>query len=195
MDFLSLSIAIAAIAQQPDPAPNWRDPGYANLMWVQSPHHGTRPNDVVIDTIVLHHTAGSTLGGTVKWFLMPESKVSAHFTIGKDGSIVQHVSTFDRAWHAGVSKDHRGVENLNNFSVGIEMVNVGNGKDAWTQHQIEAVGFVCAILKRRFPTIKYLTSHEYVAEPQGRKNDPKNFPWDELKWLGLEMHVGLKPKT
>jgi N-acetylmuramoyl-L-alanine amidase/AmpD protein len=124
---------------------------------------------------------------------MPESRVSSHFTVGKDGSIVQHVSTFSRAWHAGVSKDHRGHENLNNFSVGIEMVNVGDGKDPWTKEQVEAVGFLCATMKRRFPTIQFITSHEYIAEPQGRKNDPLGFPWDDLKWLGLEMRYGRKP--
>lgn len=189
----ALAMALSLSVQQPDPPQDWTDPGYAKLVWDQSPNFGPRPNDAVIDTIVLHHTAGATLGGTVKWFRMASSQVSAHFTVGKDGSIVQQVSTFSRAWHAGVSKDHRGSENLNNFSVGIEMVNVGDGKDAWTKEQVECVYFLCAHLKKRFPTIKYITSHEYIAEPQGRKNDPKNFPWDAMKPLGLEMHVGRKP--
>ncbi len=169
-----------------------KDPGYAKLVWDQSPNFGPRPGDAVIDTIVLHHTAGPTLEGCVKWFRTKDSQVSAHFTVGKDGSIVQHVSTFSRAWHAGVSKDFRGKENLNNFSIGIEMVNVGDGKDPWTQEQVDVVYFLCAHLKKRFPSFKFITSHEYIAEPQGRKNDPKNFPWAQMKPLGLEIHVGLK---
>lgn len=186
--------AVLCSMQQPDPPQGWQDPGYNKLVWDQSPNFGKRPNETIIDTIVLHHTAGATLGGTVLWFRKTESQVSAHFTIGKDGSIVQHVSTFDRAWHAGVSKDHRGKDNLNNFSIGIEMVNTGSGSDPWPKEQVEVVKFLCAHLKKRFPTIRYITSHEYIAEPQGRKNDPKAFPWDDLKELGLEMYYGLKPK-
>ena len=169
------------------------DPGYNQLIWDMSPNFNERPADAVIDTIVLHHTAGPTLEGCVKWFRTTESQVSAHYTVGKDGSIVQHVSTFKRAWHAGVSKDHRGKENLNHFSIGIEMVNVGDGKDPWTKEQVDVVYFLCAHLKKRFPSIRFITSHEYIAEPQGRKIDPKGFPWERMKPLGLEMHFGLKP--
>src|SRR5688572_91217 len=89
---------------------DYKDPGYNNLIWVSSPHFNERPAGTVIDTIVLHHTAGSTLESCVRWFCNPESRVSAHFTVGKDGSIVQHVSTFQRAWHAGVSRDVQGRE-------------------------------------------------------------------------------------
>jgi N-acetylmuramoyl-L-alanine amidase len=169
------------------PLSQYKDPGYAKLVWVQSPHYNERPMGAPIDTIVLHHTAGSTLESCVKWFSSPDSKVSAHFTVGKDGSIVQHVSTFLRAWHAGVSRDKLGRESVNNFSIGIEMVNVGDGKDPWTKEQVEVVGFLIGALKRRFPEIKYVTSHEFIAVPRGRKPDPKNFPWEKLDAHGLEL--------
>lgn len=180
---LALGILGAFWAQEPA---EWKDPGYAKLVWDQSPNFNRRPESALIDTVVLHHTAGPTLWGTVSWFRAERSQVSAHFTIGKDGSIVQHVSTFERAWHAGVSRDHLGRENLNNFSVGIEMVNVGDGNDPWTKEQVAVVGFLIAHLKKRFP-LKYITSHEFIAVPKGRKPDPKNFPWKDLEWLGLEL--------
>ena len=169
------------------PVSEFKDPGYAKVVWVQSPNFNSRPPETVIDTIVLHHTAGPDLIGCVKWFVNPDSKVSAHFVVGKDGSIVQQVSTFERAWHAGVSRDHLGRTNLNNSTIGIEMVNVGDGKDPWTKEQVECVGFLIGELKRRFPTIKYITSHEFIAVPRGRKPDPKNFPWNELDAHGLEL--------
>lgn len=165
---------------------DYKDPGYNNLIWVSSPHFNERPAGTVIDTIVLHHTAGSTLESCVRWFYNPESRVSAHFTVGKDGSIVQHVSTFQRAWHAGVSRDVQGRESVNNFSIGIEMVNIGDGKDPWTKEQVDVVGHLIGTLKRRFPEIKYITSHEFIAVPRGRKPDPKNFPWKELEAHGIE---------
>ncbi|MCW5943642.1 MAG: N-acetylmuramoyl-L-alanine amidase [Fimbriimonadaceae bacterium] len=165
---------------------DWKDPGYLQIVWAESPNFGPRPADAVIDTIVLHHTANTTLGGVVRWFATTESQVSSHYTIGKDGSIAQHVSTFDRAWHAGKSVDKFGRENLNNFTVGIEMVNKGDGEDKWTDEQVEAVRLLILSLKRRFP-LKYITTHEYIAVPKGRKNDPKNFPWEKLYGTGLEI--------
>ncbi|MBL8087591.1 MAG: N-acetylmuramoyl-L-alanine amidase [Chthonomonas sp.] len=167
-------------------------PGRGGMIWYGSNNFGPRPAGVVVDTIVLHHTAGTTMMGVCKWFAMTESQASAHYTIGKDGAIVQHVSTFNRAWHAGKSIDHFGRENVNNFSVGFEMDNVGDGKDPWTDAQVDACVRLIRVLKTyRFKDIKYITSHEYVAEPRGRKNDPLNFPWDRLidtaKKYGLEL--------
>lgn len=186
---MAVPAAIAAIASQGA----FVDPGYAKLVWEQSPNFNERPSEVEVDTIVLHHTAGSTLSSVVSWFANPSSQVSAHFTVGKDGSIVQHVSTFKRAWHAGVSTDHLGRRGVNDFSIGIEMVNSGDGSEPWTEEQVQVVYFLCAHLKKRFPTIKYITSHEYVAEPQGRKVDPLGFPWQRMAPLGLEMRFGRKP--
>lgn len=186
---LLLSLAVAQV----NPAEvldknyaDFKDPGYLQLVWADSPNFGFRPEEAVIDTVVLHHTASPTLSGVVKWFAMTESQVSAHYTIGKDGSIVQHVSTINRAWHAGRSVDHLGRENLNNFSVGIEMVNVGDGKDPWTDEQVEATRLLILSLKRRFP-LKFITTHEYIAVPKGRKNDPRAFPWEKMHDTGLEI--------
>ncbi|MCE9558017.1 MAG: N-acetylmuramoyl-L-alanine amidase [Armatimonadetes bacterium] len=183
LEVIACAFAISQLQEAP-----YKAPGRNKVSWETSPNFGPRPVDAVIDTIVLHHTASSTLGGVVKWFATKDSQVSAHYTIGKDGSIVQHVSTFDRAWHAGNSMDIEGRTNLNNFTVGIEMVNVGDGKDPWTPEQVEAVHHLMAhLIKHRFPGIKYITSHEFIAVPLGRKSDPKGFPWDSLKDLGVKL--------
>ena len=171
---------------------DFKDPGRNKVAWILSPNFGPRPKDTVIDTIILHHTAGPTLKGTVNWFLNKESQVSAHFVIGKDGSIVQQVSTFDRAWHAGVSKDAAGRGNVNDYSVGIEIVNVGDGKDSYPEEQVQAVEHVVSVLMRRFP-IKQILSHEFIAIPKGRKNDPKGFPWDRMKRFGVPLYFGEVP--
>lgn len=177
-----------ALASQDFGLPNpWKDPGFAKLIFVQSPNFDTRPADAVIDTVVVHSTAGPTLEGTVKWFFTTESKVSAHFTIGKDGSIVEHVMPFYRAWHAGKS-NFMGRDNVNHFSVGIELVNLNDGKDAYPEQQVQALKFVIGMLKRRLP-IKYITSHEFIAQPAGRKSDPAAFDWKPLEDLGLQIVV------
>lgn len=86
--------------------------------------------------IVLHHTGSTSFNGTVSWLCDSTSKVSAHFVIGTDGKIIQLVKLQDAAWHAGKSEwtiDGHKYSGLNNYSIGIELVNVGklsqsNGK-------------------------------------------------------------------
>jgi N-acetylmuramoyl-L-alanine amidase/AmpD protein len=103
------------------------------------------------------------------------------------------VNTFYRAYHAGVSKDYFGRENVNNFSVGIEIVNVGNGSDPYPDAQVLAVRLLCGYLSRHHfrGQIKQIVSHEYIATPYGRKNDPINYPWESLFDLSDELKVAL----
>jgi N-acetyl-anhydromuramyl-L-alanine amidase AmpD len=184
---LALAALFSQFPQDFSMPKTWRDPGFAKLIWVQSPNYNRRPDDAVVDTIVLHSTVIPTLEATTRAFYDTKSQVSSHFTIGKDGSIVQNVSTFKRAWHAGVSKDKSGRENLNNFSIGIELVNLNDGVDPYPPAQVEVLKFLILALKRRFPTLHIIASHEYVAQPHGRKSDPKGFPWHELDGLGFEL--------
>lgn len=184
---LPVVATLAGIQQGPAVLPDpWVAPGFAKILWVQSPNWGLRPPNAVVDTVVVHHTANDSLEGTTKWFFTPDSKVSAHYTIGKDGSIVQHVSTFLRAWHAGVSIDSQGRANVNDFSIGIELVNVGDGNHPYPQPQLDALRFLVGSLRHRFP-LRYVTSHKFIAQPPGRKPDPINFPWDTLEGLGLKI--------
>ncbi|CAN5340137.1 hypothetical protein BH11ARM1_BH11ARM1_16260 [soil metagenome] len=167
----------------------WHDPGYLNIWWIQSPNFGPRPVDGVVDTIVVHSTVIPTLQATTEAFQRVASQVSAHFTIGRDGSIIQNVSTFDRAWHAGAGKDADGRTNPNNWSIGIELVNLNDGVQDYPEPQLMALCGIIAEMRRRFP-IKQILSHEFVAQPPGRKNDPKGFPWKRLEYFGLPMFFG-----
>jgi len=149
---------------------DWKDPGYLKLVWIQSPNFDHRQK-----TEVFQRSASNP--------------VSAHFTIGKDGSIVQNVSTFERAWHAGVSKDAGGRPSANQYSIGIELVNLDDGKDGYPEPQLQALCGIIAEMKRRFP-IKQIVSHEFIAIPPGRKIDPAAFPWKRLAYFGLPMYYG-----
>ena len=198
-----LFVMAAALGFAQDAAPTFpvlpvdapfQDPGKNKVVWDQSPNFNKRPEGAVIDTIVLHHTASSNLGGVVKWFRNKEAQVSAHFTIGKDGSIVQHLSTFDRAWHAGVSVDAENRRNVNHFSVGIEIVNKGDGSEPWTEEQLNAVEHIVSVLCRRHP-ITQIVSHEFIAQPPGRKNDPINFPWERMKRFDKKLYYGRNKKV
>lgn len=60
---------------------------------------------------VLLHIMEGTLPGTDSWFHNSDSEASAHFGIGRDGTIYQWVDTKDRAWHAaGANSSWLGIE-------------------------------------------------------------------------------------
>ena len=141
-----------------------------------------RFNNPKIDTIVLHSTDGP-LGPVNRWFMNPKAKVTSHFTIDKDGLLVQHADLKYRCKHAGSftrSKDRYGRTDVNNFSIGIELVHEGNGKHPYPKKQLRTLKKLLTYLVKKYP-IKDITSHQMVAMPRGRKVDPVHFPWDTLK--------------
>ena len=50
--------------------------------------------------LAIIHIMQGTLAGTDSWFRNPAAEVSAHFGVGKDGTVIQWVDTSDTAWHA-----------------------------------------------------------------------------------------------
>lgn len=91
--------------------------------FVTTPNY-SKKRQVLPEYLVMHYTTGTTVQGVIAWFKNPDSAVSAHLLIGRDGSITQFVPFDKVAWHAGVSK-WRDRANLNNYSIGIELDNVG----------------------------------------------------------------------
>jgi len=86
-----------------------------------SPHVGPVINP---RWLVIHYTASGSPSEAINWFAAPESKVSAHVVIGKDGSITQCVPFNRRANHAGKST-WKGVSGLNSHSIGFELDGFG----------------------------------------------------------------------
>lgn len=101
-----------------------------------------------------------------------ELRVSAHFLLRRDGSIVQFVSTHRRAWHAGVSTFEQR-ERCNDFSIGIELE--GTDSLPYTDAQYAALQRLIPALRARHP-LKAVRGHEHIAP--GRKTDPgPAFDW------------------
>jgi N-acetylmuramoyl-L-alanine amidase len=74
--------------------------------------------------LVMHYTASANASGAINWFADPDSKVSAHVVIAKDGTITQCVPFNRRANHAGKSS-WKDVVGLNSHSIGIELDGFG----------------------------------------------------------------------
>ncbi|MFC1975285.1 N-acetylmuramoyl-L-alanine amidase [Chloroflexota bacterium] len=156
-------------------------PAKPSIEWTGSPNFNRRkrPNDIT--AITIHSTANSTLRGVIDWFNNPNAKVSAHYTIGKDGKIAQHVRDSDRAWHAGKS-EWKGRSACNDYCIGIELVNLNDGQDPYpeAQHQINVA--LCAYLCHRYNiSVDDIMGHLDIALPKGRKSDPRNYDLDRLR--------------
>ncbi|QRX84590.1 1,6-anhydro-N-acetylmuramyl-L-alanine amidase AmpD [Glaciimonas sp. PAMC28666] len=96
-------------------------------------------------------------------------RVSAHFLIRRDGSVVQFVSTNQRAWHAGVSSfDER--QGCNDFSIGIELE--GTDFESFAAPQYPALCALTDALMCRHGLVA-VRGHSHIAP--GRKSDPGPF--------------------
>lgn len=150
-----------------------------------SPNFSARPTDL-INCLVIHDTGGHTVEGTLTWFANPNSKVSSHYVIGRNGQIYRCVDDADKAWHAGLSTLW-GEENVNNYSIGIELVD-DNDKDPYPSEQITSLITLCTALCHAYKIpLNRVVGHCDVAPK--RKIDPgKDFPWVEfLMTLGARV--------
>jgi AmpD protein len=165
---------------------------------IRSPNYDARPDETSIKLIVIH---GISLppaefgGGYIQdlfcnrldpnaheyFATVSDLKVSSHCLILRDGNIIQFVSFFDRAWHAGVSS-WRDEQACNNFSIGIELE--GTDDLIYTDAQYLQLNRLISCLRSNYSTIESdaLCGHCDIAP--GRKTDPgPAFEWPRLLQL------------
>jgi hypothetical protein len=134
-----------------------------------------------IDTIIIHSNYNTltsdpySVSGAIKQFQMYD--VSAHYLIDRAGDIFRLVPEKDIAFHAGVSTMPDGRTDVNNFSLGIEIITKQTG-DAPTAAEYAALSQLITDIKSRYP-IKFVLGHSQIAP--GRKTDPWNFDWSQIK--------------
>jgi N-acetylmuramoyl-L-alanine amidase len=151
-----------------------------------SPNVEPRLGGQIPELIVLHYTGMANGQAAVDWLCNPVSKVSCHYLIDVDGSIIQMVDEDLRAWHAGVSF-WNGMIDVNSRSIGIEIQNLGHGGGcpAYPMAQMQRVAALCLDISIRHN----LSSHNIVAHSDiapGRKIDPgEAFNWAYLFEKGL----------
>ncbi len=169
---------------------------FDDITHYNSENCNSRPNNTIIDTIIIHCIslpAGSYDNQNIVDLFMnnldinqdpsfeslKDVKVSSHLLIKRDGEIIQFVPFNLRAWHAGVSK-HKGKENCNDYSIGIELE--GTDKSNFTDTQYERLNEIIKSLKDYYPKIvdENIIGHNEVSPD--RKNDPGPFfEWNRIK--------------
>ena len=132
--------------------------------------HGEKPAEFQ-KYIVMHDTEGEgDAASVVDWWASNGSLVASHFVVNKDGSIVQCVPLDKIAHHAGFGDaghneefgvtdesrdDKKGTTpigdwapdyGMNSYSVGIEMVHVGESHQGYPEEQLRAVDGLIAYI-------------------------------------------------
>ena len=149
---------------------------------IKSLNHSTRNYDEKkIKFIVLHYTGMQSERASIERLTNEKSKVSSHYLINRNGKIIKMVDEKNIAWHAGKSK-WKNFINLNNQSIGIELVNKGHqfGYENFSKKQISKLVLLCKILIKKYKIKKTnILGHSDIAPL--RKMDPgEKFPWENL---------------
>ena len=159
---------------------------------VDSSTYISRGKEERIKFIILHYTALDNVGSIREL----TGGVSAHFLVldEDDNKIYSLVPLEQRAWHAGVSA-FRGRTNINDTSVGIEIVNDGIAKeyrsdpnpyhpyDHYVDYkpiQIEKVAQIIKYVAEKYNIpARNIVAHSDIA-PSRKKDPGAKFPWKEL---------------
>ncbi len=157
-----------------------------DLIQRSSPHCDERPEGTKVSLLVIHGISlppgefggewiddlfmGTLDAGAHPYFQQLEGlRVSSHFLIRRDGTLVQYVPTQLRAWHAGVSR-WKGREMCNDFSIGVELE--GADDVPFAEPQYESLAHLTRSLQLRYGVLD-IAGHSDIAP--GRKTDPG--PW------------------
>ena len=135
-----------------------------------------------IKLLIIHYTGMQSMRESIKRLISTKHQVSCHYLISREGKIFQMVEDNRVAWHAGKSKWGK-LENLNDKSIGIELVNKGHkfGYQKFSRKQISALVKLCTQLKRKYKIKnRFILGHSDIAPL--RKSDPgEKFPWLKLQ--------------
>lgn len=150
--------------------------------------------------LIMHYTAIDFIGSVraltgpsaSTHYLIPDPADKTYVEAGfNDMRVFNLVDEKERAWHAGVSA-WAGRTNLNDSSIGIEIVNLATDNDGififppYNAAQIEAVIALATNIIQRYPEITptNVIGHSDIAP--GRKSDPGSaFPWKQLYAAGV----------
>lgn len=142
-----------------------------------------------ISMIVLHYTGMQDAESAIARLRDPEAKVSAHYVVAEDGTVLRLVDEEKRAWHAGVAKWRDITSDINSASIGIEIVNPGHefGYRPFPDEQIASVIQLVMQIKDRYEITRgNIVGHSDIAPT--RKRDPGElFPWGKLARLRLAL--------
>ena len=131
-----------------------------------------------IKYVIIHYTNMNNQKSAIKRLQSRVAKVSCHYIVSKKGKVYRMVNDKDVAWHAGKSKWKKD-KNLNNCSIGIELIN--NGNEEFPNIQIiSLIKLLKKIITKHDIKINNVLGHSDISP--GRKFDPGPlFPWSKIR--------------
>jgi N-acetylmuramoyl-L-alanine amidase len=150
--------------------------------WQPSPNFGERKDGTIPDLVVLHYTAMESCDAACRTLCNPDTEVSAHYLIRKDGHVIQMVEEDKRAWHAGAGT-WQGRGDVNSRSIGIEMSNTGFVPFAAPLFDSLEILLGGVLARWDIPASAVIAHSDFAP---GRKIDPgRRFDWRRLARQGL----------
>ena len=131
--------------------------------------------------LIFHYTGMRSENAAIKRLTSKSSKVSCHFLIKKNGTIIKIVPDLYIAWHAGISSWKKD-KSLNSNSIGIEISNPGHDYKYknFSQKQITSIIDLSKNLKKKYKIKKEnILGHSDIA-PLRKKDPGEKFPWKLL---------------
>ena len=148
-----------------------------------------------IKFVVFHYTGMKREKSALKRLSDKNSKVSCHYFIKKNGSIIRLVPDLYVSWHAGISRWKK-LKKLNKFSIGIEIHNPGHKfkYKSFNKKQINSIKYLSLKLAKKYNLKRehYLGHSDIAAD---RKKDPgEKFPWEFLSKYRIGLWHSLDKK-
>ncbi len=145
---------------------------------------GNRASGTRVELVVIHYTAMENVEVALERLCGSEFEVSAHYLVGRDGTVFRMVRENKRAWHAGAGS-WAGRGDVNSRSIGIELDN--DGVSQFTEPLMEKLEILLAdVLGRHVLPPQAVIGHSDMAPD--RKRDPgRHFDWRRLAEKGLSV--------
>lgn len=119
------------------------------IISIPSPNHHAR---TMRPTHIVMHIAEGTLAGCDAWLTNPQSNASAHYCVGKDGTIHQYVDESAAAWANGAVREPRiplpSDANPNEWTISIE--HEGHTGEPWTPEMYQADAWLLRGISERW---------------------------------------------
>ena len=161
-----------------------------------SPNFSTcRRNVKSIKYLIYHYTGMRSESKAINRLTDVKSKVSCHYFIKRNGSIIVMVPDLYEAWHAGKSHWKKD-KSLNKKSIGVEISNNGHqfGYENYSKKQIKSLIKLSKYLIKKYKIKKSnILGHSDIAFD--RKKDPgEKFPWKLLARKGIGIWHNINQK-
>ena len=138
----------------------------------------------VVDTIIVHSVFNAiggdpySAGGVIKEYQL--YKVAAHYLVDQGGRIYQTAPLEAITFHAGKSQMPDGRVNVNDFSIGIELIY--KDSESPNEAQYQALAKLIKYLRQDYEIPdENILGHKDIAP--SRKTDPWNFDWQKVENL------------